>query len=170
MVGSMNIILVGFMGTGKTVVARVLAGRLKMKYLDVDDVIEADAGCSVNEIFLKSGEAHFRYLEKQAVRKVSALDKQVIATGGGVVLDKQNIERLKDNGILVCLSATPEVVYSRVKAQRHRPLLNVDRPREAIKNLLDIRQPYYSQADFTIDTSELTVEETVKKIIKLLKR
>ena len=86
------------------------------------------------------------------------------------MLDKQNIEKLKDNGILVCLSATPEVIYSRVKAQRHRPLLNVDRPREAIKNLLDIRQPYYSQANFTIDTSKLTVEETVKKIVKLLKR
>ncbi len=164
----MNIILVGFMGTGKTVVAQALARKLKMKYVDLDDVIEADAGRSINEIFAESGENHFRYLEKQAAKKISSLDKQVIATGGGVVLDKQNVENLKKNGTMVCLTATPEVIYSSVKDQRHRPLLNVNKPQEAIKRLLDTRQPYYAQADFTIDTSGLTVEQAVNKIVKLL--
>ncbi len=164
----MNIILVGFMGTGKTAVAQALAGKLKMKYVDLDDVIEADAGRSINKIFAESGEDHFRYLEKQAAKKISSLDKQVIATGGGVVLDKQNVENLKKNGTMVCLTATVEVIYSRVKDQQSRPLLNVDKPREAIKRFLDTRQPYYARADFTIDTSNLTVEQAVNKIVKLL--
>ncbi len=164
----MNIILVGFMGTGKTAVARALARKLKMKYVDLDDVIEADAGRSINKIFAESGEDHFRYLEKEAARKVSSLDQQVVATGGGVVLDKQNMKNLSKNGVVVCLTATAAVIYSRVKDQSHRPLLKVDKPQEAIKRLLDIRQPYYARADFTIDTSEMTAEETVSKIVKML--
>lgn len=164
----MNIILVGFMGTGKTAVARALARKLKMRYIDLDDIIEADEGRSIKDIFAESGEGRFRYLEKQAAKKISSLDKQVIATGGGVVLDKQNVENLKKNGIMVCLTATPEVIYARVKDQSHRPLLKVDKPQEVIKELLESRRPYYAKADFTIDTSGLTVEQVVNKIVKLL--
>ncbi len=164
----MNIILVGFMGTGKTAVAQALARKLKMKYVDLDDVIETDAGRSINKIFAESGEDHFRYLEKEAARKVSSLDQQVVATGGGVVLDKQNMKNLSKHGIVVCLTATPAVIYSRVKGQRHRPLLKVDKPREAIKRLLESRHPYYAKADFTIDTSGLMVEQVVNKIVKSL--
>jgi shikimate kinase len=166
----LNIVLVGFMGTGKTVVARALAERLSMKYLDLDDEIEKKEGRSINEIFRQDGEAHFRYLEKLAVKRISGLDNQVLATGGGVVLDKENVEHLKNNGVLICLTSRPEIIYSRVKDQTQRPLLNVDDPLRKIRDLLSARQPYYAKANFTVDTSKLTVEETIDKIIKLLKR
>ncbi|MEA3328145.1 MAG: shikimate kinase [Candidatus Omnitrophota bacterium] len=164
----MNIVLVGFMGTGKTVVARALARKLGRKYLDLDDEIERQTGRSINEIFKQDSEQHFRRLEKITAKKVSRLDDQVLATGGGVVLDKQNIDNLKKNGVLVCLSSRPEIIYSRVKGRIHRPLLNVDDPLTKIKDLLSARKPYYAKADFAIDTSELTVEEVVNKIVKLL--
>ncbi|MDE0554546.1 MAG: shikimate kinase, partial [Candidatus Poribacteria bacterium] len=102
-----NIVLVGFMGTGKTSVGRRLASQLRMRYVDTDDLIEQDTGRCITNIFAEDGEPAFRDLESEAVRKASKLYNHVISTGGGVVLSKTNMEALKQNGIIFCLTATP---------------------------------------------------------------
>lgn len=165
----MNIVMVGFMGTGKTVVAKRLAKRLGMKYLDLDDVIESDDGRRISQIFAEDGESHFRQLEKKAAAKMSKLDSLVLATGGGVVLYEENVRNLKRNGVMICLTATPEIIYARVKDETYRPLLNIPDPMAKINELLDFRAPYYAKADFTIDTSELSVGEVIDKILELIK-
>ena len=165
---------------------------LKLKFRDSDETILVEPTPFLTEddvdrtelVFMKdrAGEVgilvHFRSeaaalfgtvtSENMGRKLVISLNKQVIATGGGVVLDKQNVENLKKNGIMVCLTATPEIIYARVKDQSHRPLLKVDKPQEVIKEFLESRRPYYAKADFTIDTSGLTVEQVVNKIVKLL--
>lgn len=165
----MNIVLVGFMGTGKTVVAKRLAERLGMKYLDLDDVIESWDGRRISQIFAEDGEPGFRQLEKKAAAKISKLDNLVLATGGGVVLDSENVRNLKQNGVMICLTATPEIIYARVKDETHRPILNISDPMAKINELLDFRAPYYARADFTIDTSKISVDEITDKILELIK-
>lgn len=163
----MNIVLVGFMGTGKTQVAKALSKRLGMKYICTDEVIEDKERRSINEVFRKNGEAYFRSIEKEVVKKVAQLDKFIIDTGGGVVLDQENVESLKKNGKLFCLAARSDVILERTKKYRHRPLLNVEDPKAKVEELLKMRAPFYTQADFSIDTSNLTVDEVVEQISKL---
>ncbi len=152
------------MGTGKTEVSKLLAKTLGMKYISTDEVIEDRERRSINEIFKKNGEAYFRRSEKEVVKKVAQLNNFVIDAGGGVVLDKENIQDLKRNGKIVCLSASPEVILERTKRYYHRPLLNVEDPKAKIEELLKARAPFYTQADFTIDTTNLTVEAVVQEI------
>ncbi|MCD5391059.1 shikimate kinase [candidate division NPL-UPA2 bacterium] len=163
-----NIVLLGFMGTGKTAVGKKLARKLKMEYLDVDDLIEEEAGIPISEIFSRFGEERFRNLESKMVEKVSQYDNKVMATGGGIVLRKENMDSLRRNGILVCLTATPEVILERTKGEHHRPLLEVDYPLATIKELLKFRAPYYAQADYSLDTSSLTIDQVVEEVIKLV--
>ena len=162
----MNIVVVGFMGTGKTAVARLLATRLDLKYISTDEVIEDKERRSINEIFRRSGEPYFRAVEKEVVKKVSELDKFVIDAGGGVVLDEENLANFKQNGKLICLEASVDTILERTKRNRHRPLLNVKDPKAKIDELLKKRAPFYAKADFSIDTTELTVENVVEEIIK----
>ncbi len=162
----MNIVVVGFMGTGKTAVARLLATRLDLKYISTDEIIEDKERRSCNDVFHRSGESYFRAVEKEVVKKVSQLDKFVIDAGGGVVLDKENLANLKQRGKLICLEASVDVIIERTKRNRHRPLLNVKDPKAKIEELLTKRAPFYAKADFCINTTELTVENVVKEIIK----
>ncbi|MCD6385794.1 shikimate kinase [Candidatus Sumerlaeota bacterium] len=164
-----NIILVGFMGTGKTVVGNALARRLGFNYIDTDDIIEKRAGKTIPEIFAEDGEAHFRQLEKKAIRSLSHYDKYVIASGGGAVIFDENIKQMKNAGVVICLSARPEVIYERIKHNTYRPLLRVPDPLQRIKELLAQRQAQYEKADVVIDTSELSVDEVVNSIIAELK-
>ena len=136
-----NIALVGFMGTGKTSVGQRLAERLKMPLIDTDDVIEQDGGIAIADIFARHGELYFRDLESVAVRKVADLDNHVISTGGGVVLRTSNMEMLKRNGVVFCLTATPEEIWQRVRHQTHRPLLQTPNPLAKIRQLLTERAP-----------------------------
>ncbi len=163
-----NIILVGFMGTGKTVVGHALARNLKYSYIDTDDMIEEVAGKSIPRIFAEDGEAHFREIEKSVIRELADLDKHVVATGGGAVIFDDNIEEMKRAGVVICLDAHPDVVYDRVKDDEYRPLLQVPNPRERIAELLDQRHEQYIKADMVIDTSELGVEEVVERILQRL--
>jgi shikimate kinase len=160
-----NIYLVGFMGTGKSVVGRSLAVKLKAQFLDLDLSIEDKQGRKIKDIFAKEGEAYFRNLEKQAVRDISKKDSTVVACGGGVVLDKDNLVTLKRSGVLICLTARPEVILKRCQGDVKRPLLNVSDPLGKIKELLAAREPFYTQADLSIDTSDLTVQAVVDKIL-----
>lgn len=165
----MNITLVGFMGTGKTVAGKAIAQELGMSYVDIDEVIEKKEGKGINEIFAINGEQHFRKVEKKIAKEISKTDNYVISAGGGIVLDDENIKNLEENGPLICLSASPEKIYERTKNQTHRPLLNAKDPVKAIEMLLEKRRPYYDRIKFQIDTTELGINEVVKKVIDIVK-
>lgn len=165
----MNIILVGFMGTGKTVVGKELAKRLGREYIDIDEVIQEKEGRPIPRIFAKQGEEYFRQIETRVIKQFSELDGYVISAGGGAVLREENIGALRKRGVLICLRTKPEVIWRRVRKDEGRPLLKgfCDK-KERIKQLLKERAPFYNQADITVDTSYLTVSEIVEEIIKLL--
>lgn len=159
-----NIVLVGFMGTGKNVVGKRLARSLKMKYVSTDDIIEQKEKRAIKDIFASDGEPYFRKVEKEAVKEVSSMKNTVIAAGGGAVLDSENIENLKRGGILICLNATPEDILERTKSYTHRPLLNVPDPLGKIRELLERRSPYYAKADYQVETSGKDLDKIVEEI------
>ncbi len=164
-----NIVLVGFMGTGKTSVGQRLARRLGMTYVDTDDIIEQTAGRRITDIFNQHGELYFRELESDAVRKVSRLDEHVISTGGGVVLRAENLEFLKRNGVVFCLMATSEEIWARVKHETHRPLLKAPNPVKKIHKMLKDREAYYALADCMIRTDGVPIERVADKIIEVFR-
>lgn len=166
----MNIILIGFMGSGKSAVGHQLAKELGLTYIDTDQLIEEKEGISINDIFAQKGEEYFRTLETTVIKELSGTDDYVIATGGGMVLRQENVKMLKQIGPLVLLWAEPPTVYERVKKEAHRPLLNVPDPLAEIKKILDKRTPVYDRvADYKVDTSKLSIDECVKGIKKWLK-
>lgn len=164
-----DIYLVGFMGTGKTAVGRHLAKALGLELVDIDDLIVKKEGRSISDIFAQSGEPYFRKAEKEALKEISGKFRQVVDCGGGIVIDPENIATMKQSGRLVCLSARPEVILERTKRHAHRPLLNVSDPLAKIKELLEARKPYYAKADFTVDTSDLTIQHVAEKILEWYK-
>ena len=166
----MNIVLTGFMGTGKSKIGRRLAKKLRMSYLDTDELIEKREKDSILAIFKKKGEEYFRRLETKVVKEVALLDNFVISTGGGVVLRDENIRVLKKNALVICLFANPEVILKRTKGDEKRPLLKGDDRKERIKELLALRKPYYEKADFSVDTSALDSEGVVEEIIEFLEK
>ncbi len=163
-----NIVLVGFMGVGKTSVAAELSRQLGWTVVDTDDIIEADAGLTIPEIFEKFGEPHFRDLESQAVAAVAQKSQQIISTGGGAVLRRSNVDLLKENGTVFCLTATPEEIWQRVGHETHRPLLQTPDPQGRIRQLLAERAPYYAQADHTIDTVGKSPQDIAEGILQIL--
>ncbi|MDD5127246.1 MAG: shikimate kinase [Dehalococcoidales bacterium] len=167
-----NIVLVGFMGTGKTAVGRVLAAKLGKEFIELDALIEKRAGEPIPEIFARHGEIRFRELEIAAVKSIARRKNAVIACGGGAVLNKINIDRLSERGKIVYLGAAPEVILRRITEDKtERPLLKAEDRLRQIRELLNYRKPYYERAaDIKIDTSLLGTEEVVGKIIKRLKR
>lgn len=161
----MNIVLTGFMASGKTVVGKKLAGKLGMNYIDVDEQIERDTGLSINVIFKRQGESAFREIETKAVQCVALLDNYVIATGGGVVVRPENIAELRKNGKIIYLAADPETILKRVGKAETRPLLAHEKDKlGAIRKLLSLREPLYKNCDFYVNTTALTVDEVVEKI------
>ena len=158
-----NIILIGFMGTGKTTIATQLARILKMRYVSVDDLIEKREKRTINEIFTTEGEEYFRDVESEIISQLCGLEGQVIDAGGGAVIRENNIENMKSSGILICLTADEETIMSRTKKYKHRPLLNVEDPKARIRTLLAKRAPFYAKADHTIDTGKLTQKKLLKK-------
>jgi shikimate kinase len=164
-----NIYIVGFMGTGKTSLARRLSGVKKLAFIDLDELIQTSEKKSITEIFSQKGEVYFRALEKNILAEVSRKDDQVVSCGGGIVLDKDNIVLMKNSGIIICLSARPEVILARTKNYQHRPLLNVDDPEKKIKELLEARANLYALADHKIDTSDISLKEVVIKALELIK-
>jgi len=164
----MNIYLVGFMGTGKTSVGRLLASEKKSSFVDLDELIELKEQRRIVDIFAKDGEPYFRKIEKKILKQVATQKKFVVACGGGIVLDKDNIKLMKKTGTLICLSAKSEEILKRVSQNTLRPILNVKKPKERIELLLKMRAPYYMQADKTIDTTCLSIKQVVSKILKML--
>jgi len=170
-----NIVLIGFMGTGKTSSGRLIALKMKRKFVDTDELIEAEAGLSIKEIFKKRGEKYFRKLEKNIIRRVSNKRTIVISTGGGAVKNILNMKRLKKNGFVIALVSNEKSILKRVESQKDkRPLLKTGSRSESLKNLkalLSVRLPLYEAvADLVLDTSSLTPGQTAKKILCELKK
>ena len=163
-----NIYLTGFMGTGKTSVGREIARRLGLKFIDLDELIVEKEGRSINDVFASSGEPYFRKVEKEALKGVSQVNGQVVSCGGGAVIDPENIAIMKQSGRFIALFTRPEVIFERVKKETHRPLLNTADPLVRIKELLAIRKPCYDQAEFVIDTSDISVQEAAEMVVKLI--
>ncbi len=163
-----NIYLVGFMGTGKSSVGRRLARERKIDFVDLDQLIEEREKKTISDIFKEKGESYFRALERKLLQEIASRANQVVACGGGVVIDPENIKLMKNSGTVVCLSATPEVIMERTRKANHRPLLNVPDPLETICALLADRQKFYSQADITIDTSEISIKEVAGRVLNSL--
>lgn len=165
-----NVVLTGFMGTGKTAVGKRLAAKLKLDFLDTDTMVEDSTGTTIPEIFQKYGEKRFRSEESLAVERAARIHNCVIATGGGVVLNPENIRKLRENGYIILLEARPEVIARRVLASSTgRPLLEKKGDLTArITALLQERAPYYRDYELRIDTSDLTVEQVITRIIIFL--
>jgi shikimate kinase len=166
-----NIVLTGFMGTGKTAVGQALAKRLNRQFIEVDSKIEQMAGKSISDIFKDNGEIYFRELEIGAIKQAAAGKKQVIACGGGVVLNTINIDRLRETGVIINLVASPQMILKRTSGNAgSRPLLDVQQPAERIRELLKFRKPFYDKAaDLIINTSKLNIDTVADKIIDRLK-
>jgi shikimate kinase len=160
-----NLALVGFMGTGKSSVGRLAAESLQFAFVDTDEQIESQCGRSIEEIFKAQGEAAFRELEQQVVRNLSQQQKTVIATGGGLIADPANLASLKTHALVVCLWASPEIIWERVRAQTHRPLLQTADPLGKIHELLARRGPLYRQADVLIQTNHRSPKEVAQQVL-----
>ena len=160
-----NLALIGFMGTGKTSVGRHVAEHLGFDFLDTDELIQADTGRTIADIFARDGEPAFRALEKQVVQKLSTREKTVIATGGGLPTNAENLAALKSFALVICLWASPEKIWERVKNQSHRPLLHDADPQKKIRELLAVREPFYRQADVLINTDLRSVREAAQQIV-----
>ena len=161
-----NIVLVGFMGTGKSTVGRMLARQLRFRFLDTDKLVEERERATIPAIFEKRGEAHFRTCETGVLESLSGTQQHIVATGGGIVTVPGNIPLLRSLGLVVLLKADPEEIYRRVSRNTDRPLLQVEDPRKRVLDLMAARQPLYeSAAHFQVDSTRLRHEDVTAKIL-----
>ena len=160
-----NIALIGFMGTGKSSVGQIVAAQLHFTFLDTDHVIEARTGNTISEIFAQQGEPAFRALEKKIVAELVTRKKTVISTGGGLPANPDNLASLKTHCLVVCLWASPEKIWERVRSQTHRPLLQEPDPLAKIRALLAEREPCYRQADVLLNTEARALKDVALQVI-----
>ena len=161
-----NIFLIGFMGVGKSTIAKILAKELQMELVEMDETIEAESGMSINAIFEQYGEQHFRNLESALVEHIAQKGGAVVSCGGGAVLREQNVQRMKESGEIIFLSATPETIYERVKHSTKRPLLNGNMNVEYIASLMERRRvAYEGAADKVISTDGKYKSQIVDEIV-----
>lgn len=161
--GHGNLVLIGFMGSGKTTVGRLIARATGLAFVDTDDEIARRAGRPVRAVFAEEGEEAFRKVEAEVVKDLAAREGQVIATGGGVVLQEQNLANLRRTGLVVALTAQTDVLWERV-GTTDRPLLATDRPRERFAELLRLREPLYAAADVAVDTTGRSPDEVAATV------
>jgi shikimate kinase len=166
-----SLALMGFMGTGKTAVGKLLAQKLGKDFIELDALIEQKAGRSIPEIFRREGEAGFRQLEIEVAREVAGRKNAVIACGGGIVLNTINIDRLRQECVIVCLTASPSVILKRTSSDKDgRPLLAVTDRLKQIRELMKFRRPFYERAaDIAVNTSRLKPREVAGLIIEKLR-
>ena len=163
-----NIVLMGFMGTGKSTVGKSLAAQLNLTFLDMDSLIEERAGKPIPRIFAEDGEARFRAMERELTQELSQQLGLVIACGGGVVLNPDNIRDYSQTGTVFCLTATPEVIFERTSKDRNRPLLEEQDRMKRIVELLAKRQSLYASIPEQVDTTKGTPEQIVQFILSRL--
>lgn len=164
----MNIILIGFMGAGKTTVGRKLANRLGYFFLDTDHRIEERQGCSITEIFRYAGEETFRDLETHFLEEMQSLQNTVLSTGGGMFLRPTNRDLLKNMGKTVYLQVDVSTLMQRLQADQHRPLLQQANWQEKVQTMLAQRDPVYSQADLIVRAQDGPPNVMVSRIIEAL--
>lgn len=162
-----NIYLIGFMGTGKSTVGKILAEKLGMEFCDTDALVETKAGKTIVEIFDELDEEAFRKMETDVLKSVTNRKNLVVSTGGGIVVTMGNMELMRSAGKLVSLIASPEQIFERIKDDKGRPLLQVESPLDEIKKMLYDRAPFYINTDHIIETTDMTPEEAAEEIIRL---
>lgn len=160
-----NLALIGFMGTGKTSVGRLVAEMLHFDFVDTDEQIQAKTGRTIPDIFATDGEAAFRALEREVVLELSKHKRVVISTGGGLPTNPENLAQLKLHALVICLWSSPEKIWERVRHQTHRPLLHDLDPQKKIRELLAVREPFYKQADILINTDIRTAREVAQQVV-----
>ena len=163
-----NVVLVGFMGTGKTTVGKILAGRLRKKFVDMDRLLEERAGKSISRIFAEDGEAHFRSMERALVQELAAGENQVIAAGGGIVLNADNINDFNSSGRVICLLASEAEILRRIVGSTARPLLEKGNKVRRISELMETRRPLYEAIPDRVNTVGLTPEEVAETILLMV--
>ena len=171
----MNIVLIGFRGTGKSTVGKLLAKHLKRDFIDSDKYIESSTGKAIKSIFEDDGEEGFRKIEADTIAELSKADNKVISAGGGAVLKEDNVRNLKNNGFLILLEATPEIIHNRItrdkKTTQQRPSLTDKKPLDEIKHLIAKREhAYKNAADYTINSSYVSCEDIVNEIITIVNK
>jgi len=155
------------MGTGKSLIAKTLVDILDYELIDMDTLIEQREKKSISDIFAQNGESYFRELEKNIALELSEKQGVVISTGGGVVLNEENIKNLSNNGVCVCLNAEPKTIFERVKNETHRPLLQTENPLKTIKDILDKRKICYAKVPYQIVTDNKKPDEICEKILSI---
>ena len=163
-----NLALIGFMGVGKSSVGRMAAVQLRYEFVDTDEFIERRTGRTIARIFAEDGEPAFRAMESQLVREMEDWRRSVISTGGGLAANETNLASLKRHALVVCLWATPEAIWERVRHQSHRPLLQHPDPLARIRELLEQRTPFYRQADVLVHTGTRSVREVTQQVLHQL--
>ncbi len=165
-----NIFLIGFMGAGKSTIARTLQAQYDMKLVEMDEQIEAEEGMKISEIFAQKGEAYFRSLETQMLESMQHQEHTVVSCGGGVPMRECNVEAMRKSGKIVYLSAKPETIYERVRQFHTRPLLEGNMNVDYITQLMDMRMPkYLSAADLIVETDGKQAEEISEEIVRKVK-
>ena len=166
---SVNIVLTGLMGGGKSTVGKLLAKKLKgYIFVDIDDAIVDLEGMTIPEIFEKKGEAYFRTVEKNIIEEFSQEEGLILALGGGAFENEETRENLSENGLSFYLRASVDTLYERIKGDTNRPLLQCENPSERLKELLETREPNYLKSDYVIETDGLDPDDIAEKIIKEL--
>jgi shikimate kinase len=160
-----NIALIGFMGTGKSSVGRLIAEQLQFTFVDTDEMLEERTGKSIIRIFEQNGEEAFRELEKRVVEELRAMKRAVISTGGGLGANAENLASLKQHALVVCLWASPQIIWKRVRSQMNRPLLQTADPKTRIQELLAQRDPVYRQADVLVNTDVRSAKEVAQHVM-----
>lgn len=169
----MNIILIGFRGTGKTTIGKILAQRLDKGFIDADEYLEQKQGKTIKDIFAEGGEKLFREIEARIIEELCLLNDRIIATGGGAILREENVRSLRKNGIIIFLDADVNTLYKRIcrdaQTQRKRPNLTNRGAYEEIEYLLAYRRPLYDRmADFVINTAQISKNDAANKIIAFI--
>lgn len=166
-----NIVLTGFMGSGKSSVGRLVAAKLGFQFVDTDAIIVSRTGREIAEIFATDGEERFREIETAAIESLTTLNRCAISTGGGAILRAENRALLQDMGFVVWLTASEDVLFERVSRNSRRPLLQTANPRETLTQLLAGRRALYeAAAQFTLDTSAMTHAEAADAVIAEARR
>lgn len=166
-----SIVLIGFMGAGKSSVGKALARKTGLPLLDTDEIVSTRFGLPVTEIFVRFGEEEFRNAETEALRQLPETAPAIIVTGGGIVLRPENVKMLRELGSVVSLEADEETLFRRISRRATRPLLQTKNPRATLVELLKVRDPLYrAAADIRLDTSRLTHDEAADAILKSVEK